>query len=177
MYGIDIDNDADSPVATPSFRRTVAIHWEWTTNYSREEMASALGVTPQTIRAYLNDGPNEEVKEVISDLESEVRTVAVMELKQQLKAAGQRSRSAEKPVKVWQDESGNLRVRDVRDEDGQLVKKVPLPDDVELGADEEARYYARAEVRDIIEQLTDLVGAGEPDEHNVSLTDVLLDDS
>jgi transcriptional regulator with XRE-family HTH domain len=177
MYGVDIDNDADAPVATPEFRRTVAIHWEWTTDYSREQMASALGVTKQTIRAYLNDGPNEEVKEVISDLESEVRTIAVMELKAQLKAAGHRSRSAETPVKVWEDDAGNLRVRDVRDDVGELVEKVPIPDDVELGADEEARYYARAEVREILEQLTDLVGAGEPDEHEVQLTDVLLDDS
>lgn len=177
MYGVDINNDADAPVATPAFRRTVAIHWEWTTDYTRQEMADALGVTKQTIRSYLNDGPNEEVKEVVADLESEVRTIAVMELKDQLKEAGHRAKTAETPVKVWTGEDGTLRVKDIEDDDGEVVKRVPLPADLEMGADQEARYYAREEVREIIEQLTDLVGAGEPDEHEVQLTDVLLDKS
>lgn len=177
MYGVDITDRPDAPVATPAFRRTVAIHWEWTTDYSREKMAKALGVTPQTIRAYLNDGPNEQVKETISDLEAEVRTVAVMELKEQLQSAGHRAKTAEAPVKVWTDDSGDLRVKDIRDDEtGELMKRIPIPDDLELGPDQEARYYARSEVREIIEQLTDLVGAGEPDEHEVTLTEVLRGD-
>lgn len=176
MYGADIDKRPEKPIGTPGYRRTVAIHWHWTTDHSREEIAGALGVTEQTITSYLNDGPNEQVKETIADLESEVRTVAVMELKEQLRSAGHRSRSAETPVKVWTDDSGALRVRDVRDDAGELVKKVPIPDDIELGADDEARFYARKEVREILEQLTDLVGAAEPDQKEVSLTDVLLDE-
>jgi len=59
-------------------------------------------------------------------------------------------------------------LRDVRDEEtGEVVKRVPIPNDIELGVDAEARYYARAEVRDILDQLTDLVGAKEPEQVEV----------
>jgi predicted transcriptional regulator len=175
MYGIDITNDPDAPVGTPAYRRTVAIHWEWTTDYSREEMARALGVTPQTIRKYVREGPNAEVEGRIADLESEVRTVAVMELKEQLRAAGHRAKSAEKPVKIYENDHGELEVKDI-DLEGGGTKKIPVVQDLELLPDEEARYYARGEAREIIEQLTELVGAGEPDEHEVTLTDVLRGD-
>lgn len=143
-------------------RRAISIHWEWTTEYSREEIATALGVRKSTVDRYLRDGPTDEVKELMNDVESEVRMVAVAELKDQLKRAGSRSRTSEKPVKVWTDADGDLHVRDVFDEDGELVKKVPVPSDIEIGANEEARFYARQEVREIIDQLTDLTGAGEP---------------
>jgi len=176
MYGVSIDDDPDAPVGTPATRRTIAIHWNWTTEYTREEMANALGVTPQTIRAYIREGPTGAVKDKVADLESEVRTIAVMELRQQLKEAGHRARTAETPVKVWADDSGNLRVEDKVDEEtGRVVGKYPVPADMELGADEQARYYARGEIREILEQLTDLVGAAEPEEHEVSLIDALED--
>lgn len=177
MYGITLDDSPDRPVGTPAVRRTKAIHWNWTTDATQQEMADALGVTKQTIRSYLNDGPTDAVKEQMDRVESEVRVVAVEELKSQLQAAGARAKTADKPVKVWTDEAGDLHVRDQRDPDtGELMGKVPVPNDMELGADSEARYYARAEVREILEQLIDLVGAAEPDEHTVSLTDVLLDE-
>lgn len=177
MFGIDIDDSPDAPVATPQVRRTIAIKWNWTTEYSKQEIADALGVHAKTVSRYLREGPNEEVQELVNDLESEVRTIAVMELKEQLQAAGHRSRTAEKPVKVWTGPDGNLRVQDKHDpETGQIVGKYPLPADMELGADEEARYYAREEVREILEQLIELTGAAEPEQHEVSLTDVLLSD-
>lgn len=177
MYGISLDDSPDRPVGTPAVRRTKAIHWNWTTDATHAEIADALGVTKKTVRNYLNDGPTDAVQEQMNRVESEVRLVAVSELRDQLRAAGERSRSADKPVKVWTDADGNLRVKDKRDpETEELLGKFAVPDDMKLGADEEARYYARAEVREILEQLIDLTGASEPQEHELTLTDVLLDD-
>lgn len=177
MFGIDIDDDPDAPVGTPGVRRAIAIKWNWTTEYTQADIASALGVTERTVRNYVQDGPTDEVRRMVSHLEGEVRTIAVMELREQLREAGHRARTAEKPVKVWTDSDGNLNVKDkVNEETGELIGKYPVPEDMELGADEEARYYARGEIREIIDQLTDLVGAGEPDEHEVTLTEVLRGD-
>lgn len=167
MHGFSIDQRPDAPVGTPETRRTVAIHWHWTTEYTIEEIAKALGVRPPTVEKYLDSPPADEVRAALEDVEAEVRYIAVKELKEQLRAAGHRSKTAEKPTKVWQDGSGDIHVRDVRDEEGEVVKRVPVPADIELMADEEARYYARAEVRDILEQLTDLLGVGEPEEVSV----------
>lgn len=171
MHGISIDDSPDAPVGTPALRRTIAIHWYWTTEHTIEEMADALGVTRQTVEKYLQSGPNQEVREMMSRVEEQVRMVAVQELREQLQAAGHRARTAEKPVEVWTDDDGNLRVKDERHpETGELTGKYPVPEDIELGPDEEARFYARSEVREILDQLTDLVGAGEPEkvehEHN-----------
>jgi predicted transcriptional regulator len=177
MYGITLDDSPDRPIGTPAVRRTKAIHWNWTTDATHAEIADALGVTPETIRNYLNDGPTDAVREQMERVESEVRTIAVEELKSQLQAAGHRAKTAEQPVKVWTDGAGNLCVKDKRDpETGELLDKYPVPDDIELGIDEEARYYARAEVREILEQLVELTGAAEPQEHEVTLKDVLLED-
>jgi DNA-directed RNA polymerase specialized sigma24 family protein len=164
MHGISIDDRPDGPVGTPGLRRAVAIHWHWTTEYTTEEIAKALGVKPQTVRKYTSEGPTDEVREAVSHLEAEVRIIAVQELKDQLQAAGHRSRTAEKPVKVYENDDGEVVVKDIENEMGQVVKKIPEVQDIRLLPDEQARYYARAEVRDILEQLTDLLGVGEPDE-------------
>jgi len=167
MYGISIDDDPDAPVGTPAVRRTKAIHWSWTTEYTHEQIASALGVTRRTVENYLADGPTDDVKEKMDHVEGEVRMIAVAELKSQLQAAGHRSRSAENPVKVWP-EDGSLHVVDVRDpETGRVEDKYPLPEGFEIDADKEARFYARQEVREILDQLVDLVGAAEPDKQEI----------
>lgn len=167
MHGFSIDQRPDAPVGTPDTRRTVAIHWHWTTEYSTEEIGKALGVSERTVEKYLESTPAEEVRKQLEDIEAEVRYVAVKELKEQLRAAGHRSKTAESPAKVWEDSEGNLRVKDVTDDDGELVKRVPIPADIELMPDEEARYYARAEVRDILDQLTELLGIAEPEQVEV----------
>jgi len=174
MYGISIHDNPDSPVGSPATRRTIAIHWKWTTAYTDEEIATALGVSEHTVRRYYREGPTDEVKAQMDGVESEVRLIAINELREQLREAGHRSRTAEKPVKIWTDDDGHLQVNDQREpETGELTGRYAVPADLELGADEEARYYARAEVREILEQLTDLVGAAEPEEVNLSLGDIV----
>lgn len=169
MYGVSIDDRPDAPVGSPAMRRTIAIHWEWTTEYTREEVAKALGVKKSTVDRYIRNGPTDEVQRMMDGVESEVRMVAVAELKDQLQRAGDRSRTAEKPVKVWTDEDGNLEVKDKRHpETGEVTGKYPVPDDMEIGADTTARYYRREEVRMILEQLTELTGAAEPEQHEVT---------
>jgi len=175
MYGISIEDSPDAPVGTPATRRTIAIHWNWVSEYTHAEIADALGVTEQTVKRYLQDGPNQEVRDLMNDIESQVRLVAVAELKEQLRAAGSRSRTAEKPVKIYKNEDGEVEVRDVRDEDtGELVTKKPIPQDIQLMPDEQARYYARAEARDILEQLIDITGAGEPDQVEVEGSGIVI---
>lgn len=166
MYGISLDDRPDNPVGTPEVRRTKAIHWNWTTDATQQEIADALGVSVSTIQRYLNDGPTEDVRTVMENVEAEVRMIAVAELRDQLKAAGSRSKTAEKPVKVYENDSGELEVIDIELEGGG-EKKIPKVQDIQLLPDEEARYYARDEVRDIINQLTTLVGAGEPDKKEI----------
>lgn len=175
MYGISLTDTPDRPVGTPAVRRTKAIHWNWTTDATHAEIAEALGVTERTVRNYLNDGPTDAVREQMERVESEVRTVAVSELRAQLQAAGSRAKTATKPVKVYENDAGELEVKDVELEGG-MTKKVPVVQDMELLPDEQARYYARDEVRDILEQLVELVGAADAQEHEVTLTDVLLDE-
>jgi len=173
MYGISIDDEPNAPVGTPATRRTIAIHWNWTTEYSTEQMASALGVRPETVRGYIRDGPTEAVEQQMETVESEVRDIAILELKEQLRTVGHRARTAKKPVKIYRNEDDEIEVRDVTDDGtGELLTKKPVPQDIQFLPDEEARYYARGEARNILEQLTDLVGAGEPDELNVSLDDL-----
>ena len=168
MLGISIDKRPDAPVGTPDVRRAVALHWHWTTEYSTEEIAAALGVTERTVEQYLEEPPAEEMREQLADIELEVRFVAVQELKDQLQAAGHRSKTAETPTEVWQDDTGDIHIREVTDDDGETAERVPVPADYELLPDEEARYYARAEVRDIIDQLTDLLGVAEPEQIDVN---------
>lgn len=168
MYGVSIDDRPDAPVGSPATRRTIAIHWEWTTEYSREEIAAALGIQKRTVDRYIREGPTDDVQAQLADVEAEVRMVAVAELKEQLRAAGHRSRTAEKAIKIYENDEGEVEVRDVHDDEtGELITKKPVPQDIDLLPDEEARYYARAEARDIIEQLVDLVGAAEPEQHEV----------
>jgi len=168
MHGISIDDNPDRPVGTKALRRAIAIHWNWTTEYTTEEIGSALGVRPQTVREYLAEPPSDDVQAVMNNVEAEVRLAAVAELKAQLKQAGHRSRTAETPVKVWTDDDGNLRVNDKRNpETGELTGKYPVPADMELGADDEARFYARKEVREILAQLVDITGAAEPDKQEI----------
>lgn len=174
MFGVSIDDEPDAPVGTPATRRTIAIHWNWTTEYTNEEIATALGVSERTIEKYLADGPNQEVQDLMDGVESEVRMVAVAELKEQLKTAGDRARSAEKPVKVYPDEHGDIFVQDARDEHGRLVDRYAIPDDVEMMPDEEARYYARDEVREILDKLIDITGAGEPDQVEVEGSGIVI---
>lgn len=164
MFGFSIDQRPDAPVGSPSTRRSVAIHWAWASEYTNEEIGEALGVTERTVEGYLEDGPGEEAREMLADVESEVRLVAVRELRDQLKAAGHRSRTAETPSEVWQDENGDVHVRDVENDAGETIKRVPVPEDIDLLPNEEARFYARQEVRDILDQLTDLLGVGEPEQ-------------
>lgn len=79
------------------------------------------------------------------------------------------SRSAEKPVKVWTDDDATLNVREVVDEDtGEVVKRIPMPVDLEMGPDDEARFYARKEIREALDMLIDLVGAAEPEQVELS---------
>jgi hypothetical protein len=167
MVGFSINQRPDAPVGTPEARRTQALHWHWTTEYTNAEIAAALGVTERTVERYLDEPPADEVREQLADVETQVRYIAVAELQDQLKAAGHRAKTAEAPAEVWTDDDGNLRVRDVRDDAGDVVERVPIPDDLDLMPDEEARYYARAEVRDILDQLTDLLGIGEPEQLEV----------
>jgi hypothetical protein len=140
-------------------------------------MATALGVTEQTIETYLAAGPNDEVRKQMDNVEAEVRLVAVQELKDQLRRAGHRSRTAEQPVKVWTDENGNLNVREQRDDEtDELQGRYAVPNDIEMGPDHSARYFRREEVREILSLLCDITGAGEPDQLEISASDAMWDD-
>lgn len=132
------------------------------------DIARALGVGEATVRNYIHSEPAREVQEMMDHVEAQVRVAAVQELKRQLREAGERSRSAMKPVKVWQGPDGSLNVRDVI-ENGEVVDRHAVPTDVELMPDEEARYMSRREAREIVDQLVKLTGAGETTQLGVTI--------
>lgn len=154
-------------------RETKAIHYYYCRDMSLEEIAEKLDVSKPTASRYINSEPSEEVERMLNRKSKQVRIMAVEELRKQLRVAGEQSRTAEKPVKVWEDDDGNLTVKDQRDEEtGEITGKYPIPNDIEMLPDETTRYYRREEVRDIIDQMADLVGAKEAEQHEIEHTGI-----
>ena len=145
-----------------------AIHLWFTTDMTQEEIGDELGVSRQTAGEYIRSPPAEEVQETLETQATQVRLMAFEELRRHLREAGSRSRTAEKPVKVWTDDDGDLQVKEIRDDEDTVVKRVPIPADMEMGPDDEARFYARKEIREALDMLIDLVGAAEPEQVELS---------
>lgn len=160
----------DSPKrakGTKQWRVNKAIQLWFTSDLTQEEIGDRLGVSRQTINDYIHSPPAREVQETLETQATQVRLMAFEELRRHLREAGARSRTAKKPVKVYENDDGELEVQDVELEGGQ-VKKFPVVQDIELLPDQEARFYARKEIREALEMLIDLVGAGEPEEIELS---------
>lgn len=160
------DGDRD-PVGTKSYRVTKAIHWHFTTDRTWEDIAEELGVSVTTAKKYVREPPADEVRAMLKHQATSVRIAALEELKRQLREAGSRSRSAEKPIKIWPEE-GEVRFTDVVNDRGEILERIPIPDGFEIGPDEEQRFYGRSEARDILEMMINLVGAAEPDKIELS---------
>lgn len=160
----------DGPIGTKQHRIRKALHWHWTTDMTQEEMADKLGVSQGKVSKYIREAPTSKaVQDQLETMEAEVRFIAVKELREQLKAAGSRARSAEKPVKIWENANGDLHV--VRKKEGdKVVDRYPIPWDFELGVDEKGRYFGRQEVREILDLLTDIVGAKAADRQEIELS-------
>jgi len=156
------------PKGSKEWRVRRAIHLHYTTKLTEEEIGERLGVRARTVRKYLNETPAQEVQEQLVEQQAEARIIAYEELKRQLREAGERSRSAEKPVKIYENGDGELEVRDVYNDEGELVTKKPVPQDIDLLPDEKARYFGRQEVREILEQIAELLGIKEADEVEIS---------
>lgn len=161
----------NGPIGTRKMRVQKALYWYWTRDLTQAEIGEKLGVSRQKVNEYISEAPTSgAIAEQMDSLESEVRYVAAEELRQQLKEAGERARSAETPVKIWQDEDGDLVVQDEENDDGDVVGRYAVPQGFEMGADETQRYYGRTEVREILDLLTDIVGAKAADRHEVEMS-------
>lgn len=157
---------ADGPIGSKKMRIRKALYWYWARDMNQEEIGEKLGVSPQKVREYIHASPQSEaVEEQLDNLETQVRFIAVEQLREQLKQAGSRAESAEKPVKIWEDGDGNLRVKDKHNDRGEVVDKFPVPADIEMGEDSEQRFYGRSEAREIIDLLTDIVGGKAAERH------------
>lgn len=152
---------------TLQWRVNRAIHLWFTTDMTQSEIGDELGVSRETVNDYIHSPPAEEVRGQLQDQAVQVRMAAFEELRRHMRVAGSRSRTAEKPVKVWTDDGGELRVEEIRDDEGRVIKHIPVPADMVMGPDEEARFYARKEVREALDMLIDLVGAAEPEQVEV----------
>lgn len=156
----------DSPIGSKKTRIRKALYWYWARDMTLEEIGEKLGVGTTKVHEYIHASPQSEaVQEQLDNVETQVRFVAIEQLREQLKQAGSRAQSSEKPVKIWTDDSGDLRVRDEHNDQGELVDKVPVPADMEMGADSEQRFYGRSEAREIIDLLTDIVGGKAAERH------------
>ena len=149
-----------------------AIYWHWTADMTQEEIGDKLGVSRRKVSEYINEAPTSPaVQNTLDTLEKEARFIAAEKLRQQLIEAGERAASAEEPVKVWLDTNGDLLVRDKQDpETGELTGRYPIPRTFEMGADETGRYYGRTEVREILDLLTNIVGAKAADRQEIELS-------
>lgn len=157
-------------------REATAIHMYFCRDMTLPEIADKIDVSKSTVSRYINSEPSQEVQSLIAEQAAEVRIASMQELRTQLREVGTRARSAEKPVKVWTDGDGDLRVNDkVNPETGDLVGKYPVPHDMEMGPDQQARYYSREEAREILEHMEQLVGAREPEQVEVSGGGLVID--
>lgn len=156
----------DGPIGSRETRVRKALHWYWTRDLTQAEIGERLGVSREKVSEYINEAPQSEaVQEQLENLEVQVRYVAAEELREQLKQAGERARSPETPVKIWQDDDGELVVQDERDDHGEITGRYPVPQGFEMGPDEQERFYGRNEVREILDLLTDIVGAKAAERH------------
>lgn len=149
------------------YRARKAVEWKFTRGWTNKEIAEELDVTPKTVSQYLNDPP-EELREPIKHFKDELTVSTFERLREQLQEANRRAREAETPEKVFEyDDDGNLISEEIHFEGGGS-KHVPKVKGMEMQPNEEARYYARAEEREIIEMLWNLAGVQEPDELELS---------
>lgn len=135
---------------------------------TQEEIGDELGVSRQTVNEYIHSPPSEDVQNTLKEQARQVRMSAFSELQRHMREAGQRSRSAEKPIKVWRDDEGELNVQEITNDEGEVIKHIPIPADMVMGPDKEARFYARKEVREALDMLIDLTGAAEPERVELS---------
>lgn len=156
----------NGPIGSRKMRVQKALYWYWTKDFTQEEIGDKLGVSARKVREYISEAPTSPaVQEAVDDLEIQVRYAAAEKLREQLKEAGVRAESAEKPVKVWTDNNGELNVKDERNDAGELTGRYVVPETFELGPDEQARFYGRSEIREILDLLTDIVGAKAAERH------------
>lgn len=150
----------NSPIGSRKMRVQKALYWYWTKDLTQEEIGEKLGVSARKVREYISEAPTSPaVQERVDDLEVQVRYAAAEKLREQLKEAGVRAETAEKPVKIWTGRNGNLNVKDKHNDVGELTGRYVVPESFEMGPDEQARFYGRSEVREILDLLTDIVGA------------------
>ena len=132
------------------YRVRKAVEWKFTRGWTNKRIAEELDVAPQTVSEYLNDPP-EELQDPIQRFKEELTFATFERLRSQLQEANRRARNAESPQKVFEyDDSGNLKTERIKFEGGGS-KLVPKVKDLEMQPDEESRFYARREEREIIE--------------------------
>lgn len=155
------------------YRARKAIEWKFTRDWTNKRIAEELDVAPETVSRYINDPP-EELKEPIQHFKDELTFATFERLRSQLKEANRRAREAEKPQKVFEyDENGDLVTEEIHFEDGGS-KLIPKVEDLEMQPDEETRFYARQEEREIIDMLWSLAGVEEPEEVEVSGEGIII---
>lgn len=161
----------DNPIGSKKTRIRKALYWYWARDMTQEEIGEKLGVGKSKVNEYIHASPQSDaVKEQLDNLETQVRFVAVEQLREQLKQAGSRAQSAERPVKIWEDDNGDLRVKDKHNDRGEVVDKFAVPANIEMGVDSEQRFYGRQEAREIIDLLTDIVGGKAAERHKHEVT-------
>ena len=162
------------PKGTREWRITRAINLTYTTERTQADIAAELGVGPRKVREYLNTEPAADVEEFLAEQQAEVREIATSEYKRSLKEVGEQARTAEEPVKVWTDDHGDLDVVPVYGEDEignpVVVDYRPLPQDMEMGPDTIERFHRRDEMREIMRDMRQMVGADAPEESKHEIT-------
>lgn len=148
------------------YRARKAIEWKFIRGWTDQEIADELDVTRQTVNGYINDPPK-ELEQPIEHLKEQLTLATVSRLRDQLKEAEHRARTAEKPQKVFAyDDDGNLIADEIELEDGGSMW-VPRVEGMEMQPNHKARAAARQEERQIIEMLWSLAGVEEPEQHEI----------
>lgn len=164
----EVDALPDGPITSKKNRKRVAFNWYNRKGVPMSEIAQRLGVKERTVDSYVNHLTEEELQAMVQTT-AEARAVAASELQDQLREVGRKRRTTETDVKIYTDKHGDLVTEEFRDDNG-VKRVIKVPQGIELQPDEEKRFYARKEIREILTMLLDLTGGWEPIEIETETT-------
>lgn len=138
-------------------RAAQAVYLTYAKGYTQDQIARELGVSQTSVSKYLNSEPHDKIKKRMQRQVIDVRMLTMFELERQYQAATEREETATQVTPDWDDED-DITFVTIRDGEGQIKDRFPLPDGFSAEVDHEAQADARKEIRDIIDAMQKVTG-------------------
>lgn len=140
-------------------RAAEAVYLTYAEGLTQSEIADRLGVSQSAVSQMLHKEPGSSVQDEITTQAAHTHQLTWMELTRQYRTVIERATTAMELTEDWGD--GEIQTADIRDDDGQVVERIPIPDGFSLGPDHEARADAEKEIREILDQMKTLTGGSD----------------